>query len=106
MISIEWNFELYDILLIQDKGDVKNESQSDSEKKLDESIKKDSKTEQNEEEEHEDKIWADVDKDLGDILAEAESGNKSSDEDEDSVANGERFDRYVLLTCSSLWPFI
>lgn len=75
--------------------DVKNESQSDGEKKIDESIKNDDKKEQNEEEQ-EDKIWADVDKDLGVILAEAESGNKSSDEDEDSVANGERFDRYVL----------
>lgn len=40
-----------------------------------------------------DKLWADVDKDLGDILAEAESGNKSSDEDEDSHADGERYDR-------------
>lgn len=43
-----------------------------------------------------DKLWADVDKDLGDILAEAQSGNKSSDEDEeDSHVNGERYDRYV-----------
>lgn len=41
-----------------------------------------------------DKLWADVDKDLGDILAEAESGNKSSDEDDDSHINGERYDRY------------
>lgn len=42
----------------------------------------------------EEKLWADVDKDLGDILAEAGSGHKSSDEDEeDSAANGERFDR-------------
>lgn len=40
-----------------------------------------------------DKMWADVDKDLGDILAEAESGNKSSDEDEDSHADGGRYDR-------------
>lgn len=40
------------------------------------------------------KLWADVDKDLGDILAgEAEAGNKSSDEDDDSHANGERYDR-------------
>lgn len=43
-----------------------------------------------------DKLWADVDKDLGDILAEAESGNKSSDEDDDSHINGERYDRYLL----------
>lgn len=44
-----------------------------------------------------DKLWADVDKDLGDILAEAQSGNKSSDEDEeDSHVNGERYDRYVF----------
>ncbi|KAK9731761.1 hypothetical protein QE152_g13387 [Popillia japonica] len=45
----------------------------------------------------EEKLWADVDKDLGDILAEAGSGNKSSDEDEeDSAAAGERFDRFKL----------
>ncbi|KAF5304121.1 hypothetical protein FQA39_LY01906 [Lamprigera yunnana] len=38
-----------------------------------------------------DKLWADdVNKDLGDILAEAESGNKSSDEDEDE---SQRYDR-------------
>lgn len=37
-----------------------------------------------------DKMWADVDKDLGDILAEE---NKSSDEDDDSHATGERYDR-------------
>nr|CAI5862062.1 unnamed protein product [Callosobruchus analis] len=44
-----------------------------------------------------DKLWADVDKDLGDILAEAETGNKSSDEDEeDSHINGERYDRFKL----------
>lgn len=45
-----------------------------------------------------DKLWADVDKDLGDILAEAESGNKSSDEDDDSHINGERYDRYLLIS--------
>lgn len=53
-----------------------------------------------------DKMWADVDKDLGDILAEAESGNKSSDEDEDSHADGERYDRYAgafaLWVCISV----
>ncbi|KAJ8912951.1 hypothetical protein NQ315_000006 [Exocentrus adspersus] len=48
------------------------------------------------EEARDDKLWADVDKDLGDILAEAESGNKSSDEDEDSHVNGERYDRFKL----------
>ena len=40
----------------------------------------------------EDKMWADVDKDLGDILAEA-GGNKSSDEDEE-MTGSERYDRY------------
>ncbi|CAG9862078.1 unnamed protein product [Phyllotreta striolata] len=49
-----------------------------------------------EEEAKDDKLWADVDKDLGDILAEAESGIKSSDEDEDSHVNGERYDRFKL----------
>lgn len=49
-----------------------------------------------------DKLWADVDKDLGDILAEAQSGNKSSDEDEeDSHVNGERYDRYVSTKIST-----
>uniref|UniRef100_A0A6P7FBN7 Uncharacterized protein LOC114327716 isoform X1 n=1 Tax=Diabrotica virgifera virgifera TaxID=50390 RepID=A0A6P7FBN7_DIAVI len=43
----------------------------------------------------EDKLWADVDKDLGDILAEAQ-GNKSESEDEDSRINGERYDRFKL----------
>lgn len=51
-------------------------------------------TSKEEEEATEDKIWEDVDKDLGDIIAEAESGAKSSDEDEDdSHMNGERYDR-------------
>lgn len=69
-----------------------NDDKADeSEQKLDDNLDKD------------DKLWADVDKDLGDILAEAQSGNKSSDEDEeDSHVNGERYDRYVccfLLLC-------
>lgn len=42
-----------------------------------------------EEEARDDKLWADVDKDLDDILAK--EGNKSSDEDED--INGERYDK-------------
>lgn len=50
-----------------------------------------------------DKLWADVDKDLGDILAEAESGNKSSDEDEDSRADGGRYDRYNFIVFSHIW---
>ncbi|XP_049833154.1 uncharacterized protein LOC126275441 isoform X1 [Schistocerca gregaria] len=41
-----------------------------------------------------DKLWADVDKDLGDLLREVEPGNKSSDEDEDSRAEGGRYDRF------------
>lgn len=43
-----------------------------------------------------DKLWEDMDKDIGDLLAEAESGNKSSDEDEEdeSHINGERYDRF------------
>ncbi|CAH0546536.1 unnamed protein product [Brassicogethes aeneus] len=50
-----------------------------------------------EEEEVDDKIWEDVEKDIGDIIAEAESGNKSSDEDEDDThLNGERYDRFKL----------
>lgn len=49
----------------------------------------------NEEDTVDDKMWADVDKDLGEILAEVntEAGNKSSDEDEDSRPDGERYDR-------------
>lgn len=46
------------------------------------------------EETADDKLWADdVNKDIGDLLAEADAGNKSSDEDEDSHADGERYDR-------------
>lgn len=43
-----------------------------------------------------DKLWADVDKDLGELLREVEptDGNKSSDEDEDSRAEGGRYDRF------------
>ncbi|XP_022918577.1 zinc finger protein on ecdysone puffs-like isoform X2 [Onthophagus taurus] len=46
------------------------------------------------EDEGDEKLWADVDKDLGIILAEAESGNKSSDEDEDDSFVGGRYDRF------------
>ena len=42
-----------------------------------------------------DKLWADVDKNLGALL-EDETGNKSSDEDEDSRAGGGRYDRFRL----------
>ncbi|KAG5886247.1 hypothetical protein JTB14_008914 [Gonioctena quinquepunctata] len=81
----------------KDKKDEKenNESTGDSDAKE----KKDSDSSGkgvDDEETKDDKLWADVDKDLGDILAEAESGNKSSDEDEDSHINGERFDRFKL----------
>jgi hypothetical protein len=42
-----------------------------------------------------DKLWADVDKDLGELLREVvEPGNKSSDEDDDSRAEGGRYDRF------------
>ncbi|KAK5642442.1 hypothetical protein RI129_008609 [Pyrocoelia pectoralis] len=60
--------------------------------------KKDSKNDKeknsgDDEENIDDKLWADdVNKDLGDILAEAESGNKSSDEDADAA--GQRYDRF------------
>lgn len=48
---------------------------------------------ENEEEEVDDKIWDDVHKDIGDILDEATKFDDDEDE-EDSVANGERYDRY------------
>lgn len=51
-----------------------------------------SKTAIDDEEARDDKLWADVDKDLAEILADGESGNKSSDEDEEDI-NGERYDR-------------
>ncbi|XP_069677621.1 uncharacterized protein [Periplaneta americana] len=41
-----------------------------------------------------DKLWADVDKDLGELLREVEPGNKSSDEDDDSRKEGGRYDRF------------
>lgn len=83
----------------KEKEHVKTENENN-----DESLKDKSKTEDekekpisaDDEDGGDDKLWADVDKDLGDILAEAESGNKSSDEDEDSHADGERYDRYYF----------
>lgn len=68
----------------------KKEGDNNPEQNGDVSMKEEGK---DAEEGADDKLWADVDKDLGDILAEAESGNKSSDEDEDSHMNGERYDR-------------
>jgi hypothetical protein len=42
-----------------------------------------------------DKLWADVDKDLGELLREVvEPGNKSSDDDDESRAEGGRYDRF------------
>lgn len=38
-----------------------------------------------------DKIWADVDKDLGDLLQAVSSENANDDEDEDSTTNTERY---------------
>lgn len=38
-------------------------------------------------------MWADMDKDLGELLASVKEGNKSSDEDEDSRPDNERYDR-------------
>lgn len=64
---------------------VKKEKKADGEEKVPSADDEDAE---------DNKLWADVDKDLGDILAgEAEGGNKSSDEDDDSHANGERYDR-------------
>lgn len=71
------------ISLPQDKDDGKGENSEGKQ------VKK-----EDEEDTGEDKLWADVDKDLGDILAEAESGNKSSDEED----NGERYDRFNKLS--------
>ncbi|XP_074029965.1 uncharacterized protein isoform X1 [Leptinotarsa decemlineata] len=77
------------------KDDKENESIEDAETK--DKKGSDCSAKMNDDEEmKDDKLWADVDKDLGDILAEAESGNKSSDEDDDSHINGERYDRFKL----------
>nr|WPT26572.1 hypothetical protein [Gryllus pennsylvanicus] len=51
-----------------------------------------------------DKLWDDVDKDLGDLLREVEPGNKSSDEDEDSRAEGGRYDRFRYSEKGSTGP--
>lgn len=41
------------------------------------------------------KMWSEVDKDIGDLLREVEPANKSSDEDDDSRAeDGGRYDRF------------
>lgn len=67
-------------------------------------VKKEVKTEDGDE-----KMWADVDKDLGEILASEvnnEGGNKSSDEDEDSRPDGERYDRSVPHTTNLTFALI
>lgn len=79
--------------MFQEKEDAKTELSSKQEKSAKPSDEK-GKVSADDDDGGDDKLWADVDKDLGDILAEAESGNKSSDEDEDSHAGGERYDRY------------
>ncbi|KAB0791644.1 hypothetical protein PPYR_10698 [Photinus pyralis] len=82
---------------LQRKETAEKEREKNKNKEQGEPDKKESKTDEKEksgedEENIDDKLWADdVNKDLGDILAEAESGNKSSDEDED--AGGQRYDR-------------
>ena len=38
-----------------------------------------------------DKIWADVDRDLGDLLQQAGNENPNEDEDEDSTTTTERY---------------
>lgn len=40
------------------------------------------------------KMWSEVDKDLGDLLREVEPGNKSSDDEDDSRAGDGRYDRF------------
>lgn len=77
-------------------GGVKKEtelSEGETKEKTKGEEEKEKTTTGDDEDGGDDKMWADVDKDLGDILAEAESGNKSSDEDEDSRVDGERYDR-------------
>ncbi|RZC43021.1 gelsolin-related protein of 125 kDa, partial [Asbolus verrucosus] len=71
----------------EDSSVAKKDSEVEKEEKEDEAAAKTL----DDEEARDDKLWADVDKDLDDILAK-EEGNKSSDEDED--VNGERYDRF------------
>ncbi|KAI4471269.1 zinc-finger of c2h2 type [Holotrichia oblita] len=83
----------------KEKEKVKEETKADDEQEDKKpEVKENGEIANNEDDDGgEEKLWADVDKDLGDILAEAGSGNKSSDEDEeDSAAAGERFDRFKL----------
>ncbi|KAF5303342.1 hypothetical protein FQR65_LT08255 [Abscondita terminalis] len=69
--------------------DQKNEGDGAKDLKVDEKEKHSG----DDDEAIDDKLWADdVNKDLGDILAEAESGNKTSDEDDDSHVDGQRYD--------------
>lgn len=72
----------------KETAEKEKEKDKDSGKSSTVSPKKESAKNGEEEDAGDDKLWADVDKDLGDILAEAESGNKSSDEDDN-----ERYDR-------------
>jgi hypothetical protein len=71
---------------VDDSG-AKKEPNTEKEEKDDETTNKTL----DDEEARDDKLWADVDKDLDDILL-AKEGAKSSDEDED--VNGERYDRF------------
>lgn len=92
----------------KEKETVKEEVESKAET---EDQVADSDVKMNDNLDKDDKLWADVDKDIGEILAEAQSGNKSSDEDEeDSHVNGERYDRYVdiffIIICFVLNRFL
>nr|CAD7256739.1 unnamed protein product [Timema shepardi] len=82
-----------------DSADVKKDAEGDA---VNESVKGDTSMDTGEEggagdelETHiDDKMWAHVDKELGDLLCEVEPANKSSDEDEDGQTEGGRYDRF------------
>nr|CAD7590309.1 unnamed protein product [Timema genevievae] len=82
-----------------DSTDVKKDAEGDA---VNESVKGDTSMDTGEDggvgdelETHiDDKMWAHVDKELGDLLCEVEPANKSSDEDEDGQTEGGRYDRF------------
>nr|CAD7440275.1 unnamed protein product [Timema bartmani] len=82
-----------------DSTDVKKDAEGDA---VNESVKGDTSMDTGDDggvgdelETHiDDKMWAHVDKELGDLLCEVEPANKSSDEDEDGQTEGGRYDRF------------
>ncbi|GAB0101024.1 hypothetical protein DMENIID0001_171420 [Sergentomyia squamirostris] len=71
-----------------------NGEEEDDTNKAEEQKNVDNEEEEDDEEVGEDKLWADVDKDLGDLLREVGPEDEQEDDDDDSHINNERYDRF------------